>query len=57
MIGMSPVGKWTLDLSNPDVRQLFLTGLVEDILFVVMYRASFPSRQVKPARNSAKARE
>ena len=38
----SPIGDWTLTI-DPSSRQLFADGKVDDILFVVTYRAELPA--------------
>jgi hypothetical protein len=44
MIGMSPAGSWTLDVPNmPNVRKVFQTGQVKDILFVITYNGNTPA--------------
>jgi hypothetical protein len=42
MIGLSPAGKWTLDLSDPDMSSLFNSQKIRDILFVVTYQGHLP---------------
>lgn len=43
MVGMEPAGNWTLDLSAPDVRSLFQSGQIQDILFVITYNGLLPA--------------
>lgn len=43
MIGLSPAGKWTLDLSDPDMSGLFNGHKIQDILFVVTYQGHLPA--------------
>jgi hypothetical protein len=44
MIGMSPAGNWTLDIPNmPNGQNVFQTGQVKDILFVITYNGNTPA--------------
>jgi hypothetical protein len=44
MIGMSPAGNWTLDVPNmPNGQNVFQTGQVKDILFVITYNGNTPA--------------
>jgi len=46
MTGMSPVGSWTLDVRNmPNGQNVFQTGHVKDILFVITYNGTPPPGQ------------
>jgi hypothetical protein len=44
MIGMSPAGTWTLDIPNvPNTQNVFKSGQVKDILFVITYNGNTPA--------------
>jgi len=44
MIGISPAGSWTLDVPNmPNGQNVFQTGQVKDILFVITYNGNTPA--------------
>ena len=58
MIGMSPAGSWTLDIPNaPNGQNVFQTGQVKDILFVITYNGNTPAwaKSLPSGRRSAVA--